>query len=220
MIDFSEIIQRMAIVAVPLLLAVVLHEAAHGWVAEKLGDPTARLMGRITLNPIPHIDLWWTVLLPLVLLFSGSSFIFGGAKPVPINPLNFRNPRRDMMWVALSGPVTNLLLAAFFAVLFHGMTQYVVGAFHSELFLKTILPVLYMLKVAIIINVVLAVFNLVPVPPLDGSRIVMGILPHELSEKMAWLEPYGLIILMILIFTGILYTLINPVIGLILNILL
>jgi Zn-dependent protease len=218
MIDLSEIIQRMAVVAVPLLLAVVLHEVAHGWVADKLGDPTARLMGRITLNPIPHIDLWWTVLLPLVLVFSGSSFIFGGAKPVPINPLNFRNPRRDMMWVALSGPATNL--AAFFAVLFHGMKQYVVGGFHSWLFLKTIFPVLYMLKMAIIINVVLAVFNMIPVPPLDGSRIVMGILPDELSEKMARLEPYGLIILMILIFTGILNTLINPIISLILSILL
>jgi Zn-dependent protease len=219
MFDVSEIIQRIAIIAVPLLLAVIFHEVAHGWVAEKLGDPTARLMGRITLNPIPHIDLWWTVLLPLALILSGSRFIFGGAKPVPVNPLNFRNPRRDMMWVALSGACANMVLAVLFAALFHGMNHWLAG-FHSELFIKIAIPLLYMLQVAVVINVVLAVFNLIPVPPLDGSRVAMGILPHELSEKMARLEPYGLLILMILIFTGIIQHVVNPIIGFILNILL
>jgi len=219
MIDFSEIIQRIAIIAVPLLLAVILHEVAHGWVAEKLGDPTARLMGRITLNPIPHIDPWWTVILPIVLILSGSRFIFGGAKPVPINPMNFQNPRRDMMWVALSGAAANLVLAVIFAALFHVIRQGVEG-FHSVLFIKVILPVLYMFQIAVIINVVLAVFNLIPVPPLDGGRVVMGILPYELSKKMALLEPYGLLILMILIFTGILHRFVNPIIRFIVGILL
>lgn len=219
MFDFSETIQRIAIIAVPLLLAVIMHEVAHGWVAEKLGDPTARMMGRITINPIPHIDLWWTVLLPLALIISGSRFIFGGAKPVPVNPFNFKNPRRDMMWVSLAGPLTNLVLAVLCTIVFQIMKQ-LLGGFHPGFFLKAFIPILYMLQVSIIINVVLAVFNLIPVPPLDGSRILMGLLPLEFSEKMAMLEPYGLIILMVLIFTNVLFKIINPIIGTILSILL
>ncbi len=219
MIELSETIQRITIVAPTLLLAVILHETAHGWVAEKLGDPTARVMGRITLNPVPHIDPLWTVLIPLLLIVSGSRFIIGGAKPVPVNPLNFRDPRRDMMLVSLSGPATNLALAVICAVLFHMMKQGV-GDLHSEFFLKILRPVLSMLYFSVFINVLLAVFNLIPVPPLDGSRILMGLLPHDLSEKMAQLEPYGMIILIILIFSRVLFSVINPIIGLILRILL
>ncbi|MBW2308629.1 MAG: site-2 protease family protein [Deltaproteobacteria bacterium] len=219
MVEFSKIIQTITIVAPTLLLAVILHETAHGLVAEKLGDPTARIMGRITLNPVPHIDPVWTVLIPLVLIVSGSRFIIGGAKPVPINPLNFRNPRRDMMWVSLSGPATNLALAIVSAMLFHTMKQ-AAGDLPSEFFLKILRPVLSMLYVSVLINVVLAVFNLIPVPPLDGSKILMGILPLELSEKMARLEPYGMLILIILIFTNVLFRVINPIIGLILRMLL
>ena len=219
MFELGEIIQKIAIIAVPLLLAVILHEVAHGWVAEKLGDPTARLMGRITLNPIPHIDVWWTILLPLTLILSGSRFIFGGAKPVRVNPLNFRNPRRDMMWVALSGPATNVILAIVVAIVFH-VLRHVAEDVQSRFFITLLMPILYMLHVAIVINVVLAVFNMIPVPPLDGSKVIMGILPYELSATIARIAPYGIFILLILIFTGILHRIINPLIGVMLHVLL
>lgn len=179
----------------PLLLAIILHECSHGWVAEKLGDPTARDLGRITLNPIPHIDLVGTVLLPLFLIITQSPYFFGWAKPVPVNPTYFQNPRKGMLQVALAGPLTNLLLAFFFGILFRlfqwiGLNQ---GFF---------LPLQMMVIWGVILNLVLAFFNLIPVPPLDGSKIILGLLTEDKAEKFAILERYSFLLILLLLTIG------------------
>jgi Zn-dependent protease len=175
----------------PVVLAVTLHEAAHGFVAHRLGDDTAYRLGRVTLNPLKHIDPFGTILLPALLLVLRSPFLFGYAKPVPVNFSALNHPRRDMILVAVAGPGTNIVLATLAALLFHVVSYLPQGAGAW---------VALNLKNALIINVVLAVFNMLPLPPLDGGRVVVGLLPNFLGEPVARLEPYGMMILIALLF--------------------
>ncbi len=195
--DFNLYMQRVSIFALPLILAVTLHEVAHGWVAYKLGDPTAKQMGRLSLNPLVHVDLFGTVLLPLLLLFSGSGILFGYAKPVPVNFWNLRNPKRDIIWVAGAGPATNLVLALFSALLFHLLTGLYRGGIWSDFFSR---PLLEMAFMSVQLNVLLAIINLIPIPPADGGRILVGILPNRQAQMVSSIEPVGMILLMIVIF--------------------
>jgi len=176
-----------------LIFSIIIHEISHGLMAERHGDSTARMMGRITLNPIPHIDPIGTLLLPgIMILMSlfGSSFpIFGWAKPVPINPRNLNNPKRDMMWVGVAGPAANLGIAIFFTIVFRLLVRGVsLGA--------------VILFYGVAINLILAFFNLIPIPPLDGSRILSGLLPERYSYRLSQIEPFGFIILIILLVGG------------------
>lgn len=170
-----------------LVFSAILHEVMHGYVAEKLGDPTARVMGRLTLNPIPHIDPFLSIILPiLMLILSGGTFAFGGAKPVPVNPMYFKDGKKDMAMVALAGPLTNIAVALIGALLYN---------LH--------LPVPYLsffLVLVVFLNLMLAFINLVPIPPLDGSRLISAILPEDLGMLYQSIEPYGIYILAILIF--------------------
>ena len=170
----------------PLVIAITFHEAAHGFVAHRLGDNTAWQLGRVSFNPLKHIDPFGTVMLPGILLLSHAPFLFGYAKPVPVNFRNLSHPRIDMVWVALAGPVTNILLALAAALAFHGLG--LVPANGAQWVADN-------LQNALIINVILAVFNMLPIPPLDGGRVAVGLLPNVLAAPLARLEPYGLLIL-------------------------
>jgi Zn-dependent protease len=170
----------------PLLIAITFHEAAHGFVAHRLGDNTAWQLGRVSFNPLKHIDPFGTVILPAVLLLSHAPFLFGYAKPVPVNFRNLKYPRLDMVWVALAGPVTNIILALVVALAFHALP------FAPPDSARWIAD---NLKNAFLINIVLAIFNMMPIPPLDGGRVAVGLLPRPLAEPLARLEPYGLLIL-------------------------
>ena len=184
-------LQTLLIYIIPLLFAITLHEAAHGWVASKLGDHTARMMGRVTLNPIKHVDPVGTILVPLaLLLMPGVGFIFGWAKPVPINFRALRSQKSGMIWVALAGPGANFLMAIGWLIL-------------AIISLKLELFVLYsMARVGIFLNILLAVFNLLPIPPLDGSRVISALLPGPLAYKYGQFEQYGFLILLGLMFIG------------------
>ena len=170
----------------PLVIAITFHEAAHGFVAHRLGDNTAYELGRVSFNPLKHIDPFGTVILPGILLLSHSPFLFGYAKPVPVNFRNLNHPRRDMVWVALAGPATNIALAVLAALAFHALG--LAPADQVQWFADN-------LKNALVINVVLAVFNMLPIPPLDGGRVAVGLLPNVLAVPLSRLEPYGMLIL-------------------------
>ena len=192
--DTSNLIQTVSVYASPVIFAITLHEAAHGYAAKFFGDRTAYMMGRVTLNPLSHIHWVGTILLPLLLYFSTSgALLFGYAKPVPVNFGNLRHPKRDMVWVALAGPASNLVQAIVWALLFVVYTDFGV----TEKFF------LAMCKAGVLSNVVMFAFNLFPLPPLDGGRIVVGLLPWKQAFQFSRIEPYGFFIVMALAITGV-----------------
>ncbi|MEI6550430.1 MAG: site-2 protease family protein [Betaproteobacteria bacterium] len=192
--DTTNLIQTVSVYAIPVIFAITLHEAAHGYAAKYFGDSTAYMMGRVTLNPFSHIHLMGTILLPLLLYFStNGALLFGFAKPVPVDFGNLRHPKRDMVWVALAGPVSNLVQAIVWALLFVVYTDFGV----SEKFF------LAMCKAGVLSNVVMFAFNLFPLPPLDGGRIVVGLLPWKQAYQFSRIEPYGFYIVMALAITGV-----------------
>ena len=197
--------QTLLIYIIPLLFAITLHEAAHGWVASKLGDHTARMMGRVTLDPTKHIDPIGTIAIPLVLLLSSSGFIFGWAKPVPINFNALRNGKNGMIWVALAGPGANIFMA---------ICWLFVMIIAINMNMATLIE---MGRIGILVNCVLAVFNLLPIPPLDGSRVISALLPNRLAYQYNQLEQYGLYILLGLMFLGGFNYLVRPWVELILG---
>lgn len=205
-----NVVQQLAVWALPVLFAITVHEVSHGWVARYLGDPTAMMLGRLTLNPLKHIDPIGTVLVPIILVLLGG-VIFGWAKPVPITTENLRNPKRDMALVAVAGPLSNLLMALLWALVMK------IGLLISSTSPALAMPLTYMGAAGITINAVLMVLNLLPVPPLDGSRVVASLLPDPMAWRYNRLEPYGLIILLGLLITGILGRVLEPGVVLIQN---
>ena len=196
--DIANIIQTIAIYALPVLFAITVHEAAHGYVARHFGDNTAWTLGRVTLNPIKHIDPLGTIVMPLMLYFATSgAFLFGYAKPVPVQFGNLRNPKRDMIWVALAGPGANLAQALLWAIALYLLQ----GAEVSEPFF------IKMCQAGILVNVVMFVFNLFPLPPLDGGRILVGLLPYKQAVLVSRIEPWGFFVVMALVLAGVVTTL-------------
>ena len=208
----DNILQTIAIWAIPVLFAITLHEVSHGWVAKLLGDTTAQMLGRLTVNPLKHIDLVGTVLVPVGLLVltamtPGPPFVFGWAKPVPVNSRNLRHPQRDMAIVAAAGPLANLVMAMFWALMIK------LGFGLLDTFDWVAVPLIYMGMAGITINILLMVLNLLPVPPLDGGRVVSGFLPPRISDAYDRIEPYGLFIILGLLATGMLWAIIGPFFG-------
>ena len=211
----SQLIQTIALAAIPVLFAITLHEAAHGYVARHFGDMTADKAGRISLNPLHHIDPFGTIILPLLTLLMGG-ILFGWAKPVPVNFAALRHPKKDMLWVAIAGPTTNLAMAIGWALL------YKIGLMFPENYFAG--PLLGMSMIGIKINVILMVLNLLPLPPLDGGRVAVSLLPHRQAFMLAKLEPYGMFILIFLAIvpiqgTSLLSLILSPLIGLVIKLL-
>jgi Zn-dependent protease len=203
----SEIIQRLAVLAIPLLLAITIPEAVHGFVAERLGDPTARQAGRLTLNPFRHIDPLGTIILPLLLLAASVPFVLGYPKPVPIVFENLRNPKRDKVLIAVSGPVANLVQAIVWLAVEVVLSR--VGL-QEEFFYK-------ICDAGVLLNCVIFAFSLIPIPPLAGGRIVAGMLPDRLSASYSRLEPYGFFIVMALVITGVLGAWVQPIVSILIG---
>lgn len=218
--DFSSIARHIIISAFPILIAIVFHELSHGFVANKLGDPTAKMMGRLTLNPIAHIDPIGTILMPLMLIiFTNGQFVFGYAKPVPINPMNFKNPKRDMAISAAAGPITNLLLAILSIMILKFIVAPLSFLLPENISSSVMTPLIMIFRSSVIINVVLAAFNMIPIPPLDGGRVLIGFLPYKQAVSFSKIEPFGFIIVMLLIFTGIANYFVIPLVNLFLRLL-
>lgn len=202
--QIDQLVQTIALAAIPVLFAITLHEAAHGYVARHFGDMTAHQAGRISLNPMRHIDPFGTVILPLLTLWMGG-ILFGWAKPVPVNFAALRHPKKDMLWVAIAGPASNLAMALGWALL------YKMGLLFPENYFAD--PMLGMAMWGIRINVVLMVLNLLPLPPLDGGRVAVSLLPHRQAFQLAKIEPYGMFILIFLAITPVLSWVLSPLIG-------
>lgn len=210
--DFDSIIQGIAIYALPVILAITMHEAAHGYVARHFGDFTAFNAGRISLNPARHIDPVGTILVPAALFIiskmtMGAGFLFGWAKPVPVNFSNLRHPKQDMLWVAAAGPGANLLMAFFWALLIKLAMIFPITEYTK--------PVILMSIAGIEINVILMVLNLLPLPPLDGGRMAVSLLPHRIAYPFSRIEPYGFMILLILLISGVLGVIVWPMVNLV-----
>lgn len=203
MMNFN--IQQVILLIVPVLFSITVHEVCHGYAAYRMGDPTAKAAGRLTLNPIKHIDV-----VGLLVLFL--TRMIGWAKPVPVNPMYFKNPRKGMMWVSIAGPASNLALACVFALIYK-----VSAGLLSSSYLY---PLVFMMELMVSINVGLAIFNLIPIPPLDGSHILEGLLPADMARAYSSIAPYGFIILLVLIFTRVVDYLVFPIIRMIIGILL
>ncbi|MCP3891335.1 MAG: site-2 protease family protein [Desulfobulbaceae bacterium] len=203
--NITKFITELIILAPPLLMALTFHEFAHGYVAYRLGDPTAKTLGRLTLNPLKHLDPLGTIAFFFIK--------FGWAKPVPVNPAYFRNPKQDMLWVALAGPATNLALAVASALLAKAIWFIASAIPYSAMAEAFLVPINGMLIASVWINLVLCIFNFLPIPPLDGSRILTGLLPNEMARSYMQIERFGFIIILVLAFSGILSKVIFPVIN-------
>lgn len=218
--DFSTIVRHIIISAFPILIAITFHEVSHGFVANRLGDPTAKMMGRLTLNPLAHIDPLGTIIMPLMLIiFTNGQFVFGYAKPVPINPMNFENPRKGMAISAAAGPITNILLAIASILILKFVITPMAFILPHSISTPVITPLIMILKSSVVINVILAVFNLIPIPPLDGGRVFVGLLPYKQAVSFSKIEPFGFLIVILLIVTGIAHYFVVPVVNLFLRIL-
>ena len=200
-------IANIIVFAIPVIFAIVFHEIAHGFVAYHFGDPTAKMMGRLKINPIVHVDIFGTILIPAFLILSGSPFIFGWAKPVPVNFSNLRKPKKHMVLVSLAGPATNFIMATISLIVIKIIFIIQPDIYFNDPATQTALtfilkPLALMAPISLLANIALGLFNLIPVPPLDGGRILTGLLPDEYASKFARIEPFGILILILLIFSG------------------